>query len=409
MNKLILNYLKAFLSKGVGVIYGLILLKLLSIYLPESDFSNYYIYYNISFYIYIFFFSIQANAILRYYYIKGKKNIEKFVNSFNTLSILINLFFLIVFLLFDIYELNTLIAIFLLIHALGFFNNEINYLRITHSFDKVLYLFIAQAVISISGITIFNDSLDFNVVLIIISISFITPVFIFKNKKNFFVLGKIDFDLIKKNFDVVKYALPIVFIAISNSTMSSMDQIILNYYEYSEGLSSYIANYTIAEKSVVFLLSIITLVFVPTVFKKYDYLTKNVFKDIFKVVFVFTFLSSIIVFLLFHVSESLTITFTTIDFIDYSWVIPYIAIGGIFLGVNSIISEVFTVSKKTIILMICYISGMFTNFFLNIIFIPIYGIIGAVFTTIVTYVIMLFTTLFFSYLEFKKLDSNEIK
>lgn len=409
MNKLILNYLKAFLSKGVGVIYGLILLKLLSIYLPESDFSNYYIYYNISFYIYIFFFSIQANAILRYYYIKGEKNIEKFVNSFNTLSILINLFFLIVFLLFDIYELNTLIAIFLLIHALGFFNNEINYLRITHSFDKVLYLFIAQAVISISGITIFNDSLDFNVVLIIISISFITPVLIFKNKKNFFVLGKIDFDLIKKNFDVVKYALPIVFIAISNSTMSSMDQIILNYYEYSEGLSSYIANYTIAEKSVVFLLSIITLVFVPTVFKKYDYLTKNVFKDIFKVVFVFTFLSSIIVFLLFHVSESLTITFTTIDFIDYSWVIPYIAIGGIFLGVNSIISEVFTVSKKTIILMICYISGMFTNFFLNIIFIPIYGIIGAVFTTIVTYVIMLFTTLFFSYLEFKKLDSNEIK
>ena len=158
-----------------------------------------------------------------------------------------------------------------------------------------------------------------------------------------------------------------------------------------------------------FLLSIITLVFVPTVFKKYDYLTKNVFRDIFKVVSVFTFLSSIIVFLLFYICEWLTITFATIDFIDYSWVIPYIAIGGIFLGVNSIISEVFTVSKKTIILMICYISGMFTNFFLNIIFIPIYGIIGAVFTTIVTYVIMLFTTLFFSYLEFKKLDSNEIK
>ena len=90
-----------------------------------------------------------------------------------------------------------------------------------------MYLFVTQAIISIAGITILNISLDFNVVLIIISISFITPVFIFKNKKNLFVLGKIDFDLIKKNFDVVRYALPIVFIAISNSTMSSMDQIIL--------------------------------------------------------------------------------------------------------------------------------------------------------------------------------------
>ena len=180
---MILNYLKAFLSKGVGVIYGLILLKLLSVYLPESDFSNYYIFYNISFYIYIFFFSVQANAILRYYYIKGEKNIERFVNSFNTLSLLVNLFFLTVFLLFDIYEPNTLIAIFLLIHALGFFNNEINYLRITHSFDKVLYLFVTQAIISIAGITILNISLDFNVVLIIISISFITPVLSSRTKK----------------------------------------------------------------------------------------------------------------------------------------------------------------------------------------------------------------------------------
>ena len=72
---LVLNYLKAFLSKGVGVIYGLILLKLLAVFLPDEGFSNYYIFYNVALYSYTIFFTIQGSAILRYYYIKGEEDL----------------------------------------------------------------------------------------------------------------------------------------------------------------------------------------------------------------------------------------------------------------------------------------------------------------------------------------------
>ena len=190
--------------------------------------------------------------------------------------------------------------------------------------------------------------------------------------------------------------------------MSSIDQIILKYYNYTEGLSAYIANYTIAEKSVVFLLSVITLVFVPTVFKKYNKLSLNVFKDIYQVVLIFILISSMILVALLFLSNWLTILLTNKDFIGYSWVIPYVAFGGLFLGINSIVSEVFTIAKKTIILMYCYILGMLANLILNIIFIPLYGITGAVFTTIGTYIIILIITLSFAYKEYKNIKNNGI-
>jgi O-antigen/teichoic acid export membrane protein len=407
-SKLIFNYFKAFLSKGVGVIYGLILLKLLAIYLSEEDFSNYFIFYNISFYCYTVFFTIQGSAILRYYHIKGENGIVHFVNILNTFSILINLlFFSIIIFFYNVIDTFSLFTVFVLIQSLGFFNNEINYLRIKHSFDRVLYLLIAQALIAITGVLLFKEILDFRIVLIIITVSFLIPVFLFKSKKNLLLFRIINFNIIKDNLDILKYALPIVFIALANSTMSSIDQIILKYYNFDDGLSAYIANYTIAEKSVVFLLSVITLVFVPTVFKKYDKLSVNVFKDIYRVVIVFILISLPLVLILFNVSDWLTISLTNKDFLNYSWVIPYIALGGVFLGINSIVSEVFTVSKKSIILMYCYVLGMAVNLILNITFIPFYGINGAVFTTIITYIIMSMITLGLAYKQYKNIKINE--
>jgi len=407
-SKLILDYFKAFLSKGVGVIYGLILLKLLAIYLSDEDFSNYFIFYNISFYCYTVFFTIQSSAILRYFHIKGENGIVHFVNIINTVSILINLLFFGIIFFYNVIDTFSLFALFVLIQSLGFFNNEINYLRIKHSFDRVLYLLIIQALLAITGILLFKEILDFRRVLMIIAISFLIPVFLFKSKKNLLLFKKIKFNIIKDNLDVVKYSLPIVFIALANSTMSSIDQIILKYYNFHEGLSAYIANYTVAEKSVVFLLSIITLVFVPTVFKKYNKLTINVFKDIYNVVIVFVLISLFLLLILFNFSDLLTVTLTNKDFLNYSWAIPYIAFGGIFLGINSIVSEVFTVAKKSIILMYSYVLGMIANLILNITFIPIYGITGAVFTTIGTYIIMLMITLSLAYKLYIKIKIDEI-
>lgn len=401
-SKLIFNYFKAFLSKGIGVIYGLILLKLLSTYLSDESFSNYYIFYNASFYFYTVFFTIQGNAILRYYHIKGESEIIDFVNTLNSLSFLINFLFFIVLSFFNVVDKSILFTVLVLIQSLGVFYNELNYLRIKHYFDRVLFVIFLQALIAISGIIILKKTLDFSTVLMIISASFFIPAFISNKGKIFFVFRPIKLSLIKNNYDVIKYALPIVFIALANSTMSSLDQFILKYYNFNLELSAYIANYTIAEKSVVFILSVITLVFVPIVFKKYNELSLEVFKDIYRVVLIFILISLVLILILFYTKDFLALFLTNKDYLSYSWVIPYIAFGGVFLGINSIVSEIFTVAKKSIILMYCYVTGMMANLILNIIYIPIYGISGAVYSSIITYMIMLIITLFFAYKQYKR-------
>ena len=140
----------------------------------------------------------------------------------------------------------------------------------------------------------------------------------------------------------------------------------------------------------------------PIVFKKYNELSLEVFKDIYRVVLIFILISLVLILILFYTKDFLALFLTNKDYLSYSWVIPYIAFGGVFLGINSIVSEIFTVAKKSIILMYCYVTGMMANLILNIIYIPIYGISGAVYSSIITYMIMLIITLFFAYKQYKR-------
>tara|TARA_B100000945_G_C20254814_1_gene536277 strand:+ start:162 stop:734 length:573 start_codon:yes stop_codon:yes gene_type:complete len=186
--------------------------------------------------------------------------------------------------------------------------------------------------------------------------------------------------------------------------ISSFDQYLLKYFGYNDDLAAYIANYNIAEKSIVTLLSIITLVFVPKVFRKYKNLEKETFKDVFNIVFVFIFLSTIILFLLYFYHEIFTIILTNKIYVYLSWIIPYIGFAGIFLGINSLFSEILTVSKKTYKILISYTIGVFINIVLNIIFIDKYGIISALFSSIISYIAMTIVTLYFVYKEYKLLN-----
>ena len=195
---MVLNYIKSFLSKGVGVIHGLILLKLLSVYLSDEDFSNYFIFYNVSLYCYIVFFTVQGSAILRYYYIKGEEDILDFVNTLNTFSVLFNLCVFAFLFFFNFLNGYTLIAVFVIIQSFGLFNNEINYLRIKQSFNKVLYLLLIQAFLAITVILLFREVLEFRLVLMIIGLTFLTTSFLFKTKKRFSSFRIINLDVIKK-------------------------------------------------------------------------------------------------------------------------------------------------------------------------------------------------------------------
>jgi len=398
------NYFISTVSKLISIFYGLSLLKILSSFMNEFDFSNYFISYNFVLYFSTLFFTLQGSAVLRFYHILGENNINKFYGILNTISVISLAFLFINSIIFTTLKIDFLIIIFFLIIFYSLFMNEINFLRIKHLFDKVLQLIFIQFFSSITLLLIFRNDLNLKVSLLIISFSFFISFIFIRYNTISSIFNKVSFNYLSKHFQIFKYSFPILLIALFNFMISSFDQYLLKYFGYNDDLAAYIANYNIAEKSIVTLLSIITLVFVPKVFRKYKNLEKETFKDVFNIVFVFIFLSTIILFVLFFYHEIFTIILTNKIYVYLSWIIPYIGFAGIFLGINSLFSEILTVSKKTYKILISYTIGVFINIVLNIIFIDKYGIISALFSSIISYIAMTIVTLYFVYKEYKLLN-----
>ena len=398
-----LNYIKATISKLITIIYGLLLLKILSISLNKNEFTDYFIYYNLILYLSTLMFGMQGAIILRYYHNLGKAKTYLMYDSLN--KIIISIIFLCCLIVNFFVDSHNILLVFFLTLFYGLFLNKINFLRIKHDFSKVVLIIFYQAFISLILLYIFNEELTYQKSLIFLMISFIVSVIITQEEYSpKLIFRNINIKFLIDNKLSLKYAFPIVLIGMFNFMLSSMDQFFLLNYGYKDELASYIANYNIAEKSVVVLLSIITLVFIPTIFKKYKTLEKNTFIDVFKVSFYYLFISTVIVVVLYFISSDLTTILTSSKFVEQSWIIPYIAFGSIFLGLNSIISEILTIQYKTIILLYCYLFGFMINFIFNFLVIEKYGIEGAIFTTIISYVLMNIFTLIFVYREYQLMN-----
>lgn len=107
-------------------------------------------------------------------------------------------------------------------------------------------------------------------------------------------------------------------------------------------------------------------------------------------------------------SEQILTILTTPDIASNGFLItPFIALSALFFGIYGILSQILVLKNKTkIIGSIWFIASLF-NVFLNIIIIPYFGILGAAITTLMSYVIALVLTVFYSnkfmkiYFDFK--------
>lgn len=105
-------------------------------------------------------------------------------------------------------------------------------------------------------------------------------------------------------------------------------------------------------------------------------------------------------------SKPLLTILTTTEIANNGYMItPFIAIALLLLGLNDIIVNIIILEKKTKIIGITWFIAAFLNLVLNLIFIPIYGILGAALSTLITYIIP-FTIISYFSLRYIKLDIN---
>ncbi|EHQ34389.1 flippase [Methanoplanus limicola] len=95
------------------------------------------------------------------------------------------------------------------------------------------------------------------------------------------------------------------------------------------------------------------------------------------------------VFGLFVISEPLILLFTTEEFVEGAGVIPVVALGAFFAGLFQILINIPLLVKKTKLNLYIQLSAAIANLVLNIILIPILGIIGAAYATLLSFLIML--------------------
>ena len=95
------------------------------------------------------------------------------------------------------------------------------------------------------------------------------------------------------------------------------------------------------------------------------------------------------VFGLYIISEPLLLLFTTEEFVEGAGIIPVVALGALFGGLFQILINITLLVKKTMYNFYMQLSAAIANLTLNIIMIPIFGIIGAAYATLISFAIML--------------------
>ncbi len=83
------------------------------------------------------------------------------------------------------------------------------------------------------------------------------------------------------------------------------------------------------------------------------------------------------------------------------FVVPFIAVGMLLYGVTSLISHVLLLVKKTKLIAVIWVIAAFLNLGLNILFIPLFGIVAAAIITLISYLFALILIWYFAFKEFK--------
>ena len=198
--------------------------------------------------------------------------------------------------------------------------------------------------------------------------------------------------------DYLKFGLPLVPTAMLGWITSSSDRYLIGFFSSSQMVGIYSAAYNIGA-IIVFFGAPLQIILFPTISKLYEegkeqemntYLAYSL-----KYFLLFTIPS---LFGLCILSRQILLIMTRPEFVAQgSLVLPIVAVGALFSGLYSaIFAWILIVAKRTRLIFILVSFSALINLFLNILFIPVYGILAAAITTLIAYFILFSMTVYFS-------------
>jgi O-antigen/teichoic acid export membrane protein len=286
-------------------------------------------------------------------------------------------------------------SIVILLQALDLVSLE--FFRAFRRMKRYSVLMLLQTVVEVGFVAYFVLSgfgLFGAVVSLLISrgiVLFISTSFIFKEVgfrlPKFYVLG-----------DYLKFGLPLVPTTLLGWIASSSDRYLIGYFLSLEMVGIYSAAYSIGAIIGFFGAPLQILLF-PTISKLYEERKEEEMKTYLayslKYFLLFTIPS---VFGLSILSRPILLIMTKPEFVAQGEVVlPIVAVGALFFGLyGAIFVWILIVAKKTKLVFVLVSFSAAMNLALNVIFIPVYGIVAAAITTLIAYLVLLSFTIYFS-------------
>jgi len=195
----------------------------------------------------------------------------------------------------------------------------------------------------------------------------------------------------------LNYSVPLIPTGFSGWVVSSSDRYLILFFLGLSYVGIYSPGYALGTIIFMFLTPILA-VLTPTISKLYEEDKRDEARQYLSYALKY-FLALAIpsVMGLTILSKQMLIILTTGEIAAQGYPItPFVALGVLFYGVSGINGQVLMLAKKTRIIGATAMSAAFANFILNIIFIPQIGIVGAAFTTLITYALMTAIITYFS-------------
>ena len=389
------------LIKGITVLFWVILLKLNAVYLEPTEFANFTISLNIGILLAVIITGWQSAAFMRYYHEEENKSVLYSIVLKETSKVFIFyiFIFLIILLISFLYEKYFFILLNGFIVSLSYATFLIItiFWRIKRELKQYLFFTLFFSLVSLIVYFILINKLGWMSGLISISISYI-GIFIYmyiKKVNNIKLIFNISFPE-KIKIELIKYGVPIVLIGLSSQIMSTIDVLLLKLYGFEYEAGIYSANYSVAEKSIFAILSIMASAFTPIIFKNSNQEGFDIFSEIKEITKLFLFISLPLVIIISYFSKEISLLLLDRKYFEGFYIIPYIAFSGIFMGIANFYSEVLTVKKSTYLLAKLYLSLTIFNITMNILLIPFFTMNATVITTFFTYLILMIVIIFFA-------------
>ena len=218
------------------------------------------------------------------------------------------------------------------------------------------------------------------------------------------IITQVGFALPKFTYltEYLRYSLPLTPNSLIRWITDSSDRYLIGFFLGVGSVGIYSAAYAIGNLVQLFI-SPIQFILFPTLSKLYDEGKSNDVKVYLSYSMkYFLFIAIPAVFGLTVLSKPLLEIFTSPEFVPGSSVIPFIALAGLMAGVFQIVINITHLVKKTQFNLVIHVIAAVINVILNVLLIPMIGILGAAIATTLSYLVMVIicTIVSFRYITF---------